>query len=98
MIRIFRQALRWGTLALVSAVLATTLPGAGHAAGWPKKAIQWIVVFSPGGGSDTIARVLTPHLSRELGVPVNVINKPGGNVTVGMRIAAHPPRRSGRGR
>ena len=48
-------------------------------AAWPEKAIQYVVVFSPGGGSDVFARTLTPFLSRELGVPVNVINKPGGN-------------------
>ena len=75
----FGKTLRWGTLIAVFAALVSALPSVSHAAGWPKKAIQWVVVFSPGGGSDTIARVLTPHLSRELGVPVNVINKPGGN-------------------
>ena len=79
MIQKFGKALRVGTFIAVSAVLALTLPGTGQAAGWPKKAIQWVVVFSPGGGSDTIARVVTPFLSKELGVPVNVINKPGGN-------------------
>jgi tripartite-type tricarboxylate transporter receptor subunit TctC len=91
MIRKFGKALRVGTFIAVSAVLATTLPGAGHAAGWPKKAIQWIVVFSPGGGSDTIARVLTPHLSRELGVPVNVINKPGGNQIPAINYVMNSP-------
>ncbi len=75
----FGKTLRWGTLIAVFAALVSALPSASHAAGWPKKAIQWVVTFSPGGGSDTVARVMTPYLSKELGVPVNVINKPGGN-------------------
>lgn len=73
-----RQALRWGVLISVSALLMPVFSGVGQAA-WPEKAIQWVVVFPPGGGTDTIARIITPYISRELGVPVNVINKPGGN-------------------
>jgi|SaaInl4_135m_RNA_FD_contig_91_259471_length_1797_multi_5_in_0_out_0_2 tripartite-type tricarboxylate transporter receptor subunit TctC len=91
MLRKFGKALRWGTFIAVFAILASSLPGVSHAAGWPKKAIQWIVVFSPGGGSDTIARVLAPYISRELGVPVNVINKPGGNQIPAINYVMNSP-------
>ncbi len=64
--------------ALVSALLISLGATAAQAA-WPEKAIQYVVVFSPGGGSDVFARTVTPFLSKALGVPVNVINKPGGN-------------------
>ena len=74
----FLRALKMGTAAVATALAVSALPGAGHAA-WPEKAIQWVVVFAPGGGSDVIARAITPFFSKELGVPVNVINKPGGN-------------------
>jgi tripartite-type tricarboxylate transporter receptor subunit TctC len=63
----------------LASVLFLSLVYAPAQAAWPEKAIQYVVVFSPGGGSDVFARTVTPFLSRELGVPVNVINKPGGN-------------------
>lgn len=85
MVSRFRQTLRWGTLLVATALLVSALPGDIHAAEWPRKAIQLIVSFSPGGGSDVVARVVTKHLSKELGVPVNVINKPGGNQIPAIR-------------
>jgi tripartite-type tricarboxylate transporter receptor subunit TctC len=46
---------------------------------YPTKAIDWITPFGPGGGSDLAARILAGHLRNMWKVPVNVINKPGGN-------------------
>lgn len=90
MIRIIRRALKWGALAIASVLTISTLPGTANAA-WPEKAIQWVVVFAPGGGSDVIARTITPFISRELGVPVNVINKPGGNQIPAINYVMNSP-------
>ena len=50
-----------------------------NAAGiYPSKAIQLIIPWKPGGGTDRSARVFAPYLSKALGVPVNVVNKGGG--------------------
>jgi tripartite-type tricarboxylate transporter receptor subunit TctC len=46
---------------------------------YPTKAIDWITPFSPGGGSDLAARIVAGHLRNLWKVPVNVINKSGGN-------------------
>lgn len=46
---------------------------------YPRKPVALIVTFAAGGGTDVVARVVAKHLSKELGEPVNVVNKPGGN-------------------
>ncbi|MBM09306.1 MAG: hypothetical protein CMF69_06990 [Magnetovibrio sp.] len=75
----FRQVMKHGAFFACAMFFAFSISSVGQAAGWPKKAINYVVVFSPGGGSDTFARIVVKWLSKELGVPVNVINKPGGN-------------------
>jgi tripartite-type tricarboxylate transporter receptor subunit TctC len=45
---------------------------------FPNGPVQFVVPFSPGGGADRTARLFAPHLSEELGVPVNVVNIDGG--------------------
>jgi tripartite-type tricarboxylate transporter receptor subunit TctC len=45
-----------------------------------------------GGGSDLMARVMSSHLSEFLGVPVIVVNKPGGTGVVGsLQVAEAAP-------
>lgn len=50
---------------------------------YPNRAITVIVPFSPGGSTDTSARAMADFLSRKWNVPVNVVNKPGGNTIPG---------------
>ncbi|MEW9672501.1 tripartite tricarboxylate transporter substrate binding protein [Ammoniphilus sp. 3BR4] len=52
---------------------------------YPDKPIKLIVSFAAGGGMDTGARILTPYLEKELGVPVVVENKPGAGGWVGWQ-------------
>ena len=46
---------------------------------YPTRAIDIIVPYAPGGGTDLSARITAAYLSKRWGVPVNVVNKPGGN-------------------
>ncbi len=55
------------------------------AASWPDQPITIVVSTNAGGGFDTMARSLAPALSKELGVPVNVLDKPGGAMLLGTR-------------
>ena len=57
-------------------------------ADWPNKPIQIIVTFAPGGTSDVLARAIAPDLSKALGQPVLVVNKPGANSTIATREVA----------
>lgn len=55
---------------------------------FPTKPITVIVSYSAGGGTDTGARILLPYVEKELGVPVNVVNKPGGGGWIGWTALA----------
>ena len=69
MIRMLRSAvLGLGLLALVGAAAAQT---------YPNRPVRWIIPYAAGGGSDALARMIVPALSRELGQPVVIENKPG---------------------
>jgi tripartite-type tricarboxylate transporter receptor subunit TctC len=46
---------------------------------YPTRAIEIIVPFAPGGGTDLAPRIVSGYVSKKWGVPVNVVNKPGGN-------------------
>lgn len=50
---------------------------------YPEKAITLIVPWAAGGGTDAVARVLAGGMEKELGVSVNVVNKPGGGSVIG---------------
>jgi len=55
---------------------------------YPSRPITFIVPWSAGGGSDAVARVIAGGLERELGQPVNVVNRTGGNGVVGHQAIA----------
>lgn len=62
--------------------LATSLGGVTWAQG-SSRPVRVIVAFAPGGPVDFVARTLAEALSRELGRPVLVDNKPGANGAIG---------------
>jgi tripartite-type tricarboxylate transporter receptor subunit TctC len=59
----------------VHAVAASA--GGGAAAFYRGKVVEFVVPYSPGGGYDTAARMLTPFLAKHLGATVIVRNEPG---------------------
>ncbi|MDA7416050.1 tripartite tricarboxylate transporter substrate binding protein [Xenophilus arseniciresistens] len=77
-----------------SAAAAMALPfvvgqsWAQSASPWPNKALRFISPYPPGGLSDQIARFIADGVSRELGQPVIVDNKPGAGATLGTELAA----------
>ncbi len=50
---------------------------------YPERPISYIVPWPAGGRSDAYARILQPHLEKELGVPFVVTNRTGGVGVVG---------------
>jgi tripartite-type tricarboxylate transporter receptor subunit TctC len=61
-----------------------------HGQGYPSKPIRLVVGFAPGGAADFVARTLQDPLSRALGQPIVVDNRPGA----GSSIAAEHVARS----
>lgn len=47
-------------------------------AAWPEKPIEFVIPFGAGGGADIEGRLIAKGMSKELGVKVIPINKPGG--------------------
>lgn len=78
---------------LTQAALLTAASGAGGRAAWASpRPLRILVGFPPGGGSDVIARLLQEPLSRLLGAPVIVDNRPGagGQIAAQYLKAAQP--------
>jgi tripartite-type tricarboxylate transporter receptor subunit TctC len=74
----FRPLGRLALLVAASIVLATPA----HAA-YPTRPITFIVPWGAGGGTDAVGRMMATLLERDLGQPVNVVNRTGGSGVVG---------------
>lgn len=59
-----------------------------HSQSWPAKPIRYIVPFPPGAFNDTLGRTISAELSKTLGQPMVVDNRPGGNSVIGTEMAA----------
>ncbi|WP_084671196.1 Bug family tripartite tricarboxylate transporter substrate binding protein [Modicisalibacter ilicicola] len=55
---------------------------------YPEKPVEFIVPWSPGGGSDTLMRLVSNHVEEYLGEPMPVINMPGVSGTTGLKELA----------
>lgn len=58
---------------------------------YPTRPIRLILAFPPGGGTDTLSRILAPRMSQGLGQQVVVENRPGGGANIGAEVAAKSP-------
>src|SRR3954469_19264236 len=58
---------------------------------YPSRPIQLIVPWGAGGGTDATARIIGSLLEKELGQPINVINRTGGSGVVGHQAIASSP-------
>jgi tripartite-type tricarboxylate transporter receptor subunit TctC len=66
----------------------TCVAGAAFAQSWPSKPISLVVPFPSGGTTDVLARAVGVELSKSLGQPVVVENKPGAGATLGADMVS----------
>ena len=79
-----RQALIASCVSLTATGVHAQKPGNGY----PQKQISFVVSYAAGGNVDLRARMLGTVVSRMLGVPVIVENKPGANGNIGHEFVA----------
>jgi tripartite-type tricarboxylate transporter receptor subunit TctC len=82
-----RQVLQLGA----AAVAAPALPRSASALDYPTRPLRWIVGFTPGGGADTVSRIMAQWLSERLGQSVVVENKPGASTNISIQAAVSAP-------
>ena len=55
---------------------------------YPNRPVRWVLGFAPGGSPDSVARIVTPQLSAQLGQSIVLDNRPGANGILGADIVA----------
>ena len=58
---------------------------------YPSRSVKMVVVQPPGNSADLVARMISERLSRALGQPVVVENRPGASGAIGMAALASAP-------
>ena len=70
------------TLLAVSALLAAAVPGPAPAQAYPSRPVRLLVPFTPGGGTDILARIVGAKMSESMGQQIVVDNRPGANTLI----------------
>jgi tripartite-type tricarboxylate transporter receptor subunit TctC len=78
----------WLARLALAALVGLALPAVASAQDYPTHAIKVIVPFSPGGAVDGPMRLIAQELSKRLGQPVTVENRPGAGATIGSEAVA----------
>ncbi len=55
---------------------------------YPERPIRLVVAWPPGGGADTPARLVAPHMARVLGHPLVIENRGGASGAIGTGVVA----------
>ena len=58
-------------------------------AAYPDKPIRLVVAYPPGGGTDIIARLIVPELSKKLGQPIVIENRGGASGNIGTEAVVN---------
>ena len=83
-----RRSLLVGIASAVAGLTAFTFATPVLAQAYPTRPITLIVPWGAGGGTDATARIIATLLEKDLGQPVNVVNRTGGNGVVGHAAIA----------
>jgi tripartite-type tricarboxylate transporter receptor subunit TctC len=78
----------WQRAALVIALAAQCLASTVLAADYPGKAIKLVVPYAPGGGADSVARIVAKKVGENVGQAIVIENKGGAGSIVGTEVVA----------
>ena len=67
---------------LVAALAVMGIVGQVFAQGFPNRPLRLLVPFTPGGGTDILARIIAARMSESMGQQIVVDNRPGGNTLI----------------
>ena len=74
--------------ALLIACLLSALAASSFAQNYPDRPIKLIIPYTPGGGTDTVGRMLAEKIATDLKWTILVDNKPGAGGNIGMDLVA----------
>ena len=75
-------------LSVALLAVASALPLASHGQAYPSRPIKAVVPFAAGSATDQIGRAFADHMSKTLGQPVVIDNRPGVNGMLGAAEVA----------
>jgi tripartite-type tricarboxylate transporter receptor subunit TctC len=78
-------------IGMAAAVAAAFSVGTAQAQNYPNRPITLVVPWGAGGGTDQTARIIGTLLEKDIGQPVNVVNRTGGSGVVGHAAIAEAP-------
>lgn len=77
------------TTAIAAVVLFAASPFTALASDWPDKPIRIILPYSAGGAVDTLTRIIAKEMSEDLGQPVTIQPRPGGEGNIAALAVAN---------
>ena len=79
-----KKMMRRAACALVLAVVA----GPAWAQDFPSRPLKLVVPYAPGGGADSVARIVAKKVAENIGQPIVIENKGGAGSIVGTDLVA----------
>ena len=79
------------SLLVLVAAMSALLSAALYADDYPSRPVTIVNVFGPGGGSDTVSRIIANKLGPALGQPVIVEDRPGADGALAALYVHHQP-------